>query len=325
LFLTIIHPTLLLLSEEDEVMLVYIIRRLLMLVLVLLGITLLTFAIVQVTPGDPVRLMLGAHATPERIAEFREMLHLDDPLMVQYGRYVWNAVQGDLGRSIRGQTPVLDEILTRFPSTLQLTLAAMGLAIVGGVSTGMVAAMARRKWVDSTIMVVALLGLSIPSFWLAIVLILVLGVGLGWVSVTGGTGLRDLILPAFCLALPPGAVLARSTRSSILEVLREDFVRTARSKGLSWRKVARVHILRNALVPVVTVMGLQFSSMLGGAVFIESVFARPGVGRFAVNAIAARDWPQVQGVVLFLATVYSLLNLMVDLVYGFLDPRIRYD
>lgn len=306
-------------------MLVYIIRRLLMLVLVLLGITLLTFAIVQVTPGDPVMLMLGPFATPERIAEFREMLHLDDPLLVQYLRYVGNAVQGDLGLSIRGGTPVLDEILARFPSTLQLTLVAMGLAIVGGVSIGMVAAMARRKWVDSTIMVAALLGLSVPSFWLAIVLILVLGVGLGWVSVTGGTGFKDLILPAICLALAPGAVLARLTRSSILEVIREDFVRTARSKGLSWNKVARVHILRNALVPVVTIIGLQFSAMLGGAVFIENVFARPGVGRFAVNAIAARDWPQVQGVVLFLATIYSLLNLAVDLVYGFLDPRIRYD
>lgn len=306
-------------------MLVYIFRRLMMLIPILLGITLLTFAIVQVTPGDPVKLMLGPHATPERVAEYREMLHLDDPMLVQYVRYVGNALRGDLGVSIRGQTPVLDEILSRFPSTLKLTLAAMGLSIVGGVSTGLVAAMARRKWVDSSIMVVALLGLSVPSFWLGIVLILVLGVGLGWISVTGGTGFRDLLLPAFCLALPSGAVLARLTRSSILEVIREDYVRTARSKGLSWRKVARVHILRNALVPVITVMGLQFSAMLGGAVFIENVFARPGLGRFAVNAIAARDWPQVQGVVLFLSTVYALLNLVVDLVYGILDPRIRYD
>jgi peptide/nickel transport system permease protein len=306
-------------------MTMYTLRRLLMLIPVLLGVTLLTFAIVQATPGDPVRLMLGPHASPERIQEFREMLHLNDPLLVQYGRYVWNAMRGDLGRSFRGQTPVMDEILARLPSTFQLTFVAMGLAIVGGVFTGVIAAMARRKWVDGAIMTVALLGLSMPDFWLAIVLILVFGVSLGWVSVTGGEGARDLIMPAFCLALPPAAVLARLTRSSILEVIREDYVRTARSKGLSWRAVAWVHILRNALIPVVTVIGLQFSSMLGGAVFIENVFARPGVGRLAVNAIAARDYPQVQGVVLFAATVYVLLNLVVDLVYGFLDPRIRYD
>ena len=201
----------------------------------------------------------------------------------------------------------------------------MVLAIVGGVGAGTIAATSRRKGVDGATMVTALVGLSLPSFWLAIILIIVFGVNLKWVSVTGGSGLKDLILPSFTLALAPMAVLARLTRSSILEVIREDYVRTARAKGLGQRTVTTVHVLRNALIPVVTVIGMQFAGMLGGAVFIESVFARPGIGRFAVNAIAARDYPQVQGTVLFAATIYVLLNLVVDLLYGFLDPRIRYD
>jgi ABC-type dipeptide/oligopeptide/nickel transport system permease component len=208
---------------------------------------------------------------------------------------------------------------------LELTLAAMFLAIVGGVGIGAIAATSRRRGVDGVTMVTALVGLSIPSFWLAIVLIIIFGVNLKWVSVTGGEGVKDLILPAFCLALAPAAVLARLTRSSILEVIREDYVRTARAKGLGQRAVIATHVLRNSLIPVVTVIGLQFAAMLGGAVFIENVFARPGIGRFAVNAIAARDYPQVQGIVLVTATIYVLLNLAVDLVYGWLDPRIRYD
>jgi peptide/nickel transport system permease protein len=306
-------------------MVMYTMRRLLMLIPILLGVTFLTFAIAQVTPGDPVALMLGSYATPERVAQLREQLGFNDPFLVQYARYVWNAAQGDLGRSVRGQTPVLTEILDRFPSTLQLTLSAMLLAVVGGVGGGVIAATAKRKWIDGVTMVTALVGLSLPSFWLAIVLIIIFGVHLKWVSVTGGEGIKDLILPSFTLALGPMAVLARLTRSSILEVIREDYVRTARAKGLNWRAVTRIHVLRNALIPVLTVIGLQFAAMLGGAVFIENVFARPGIGRFAVNAIAARDYPQVQGVVLFAATIYVLFNLAVDLLYGVLDPRIRYD
>lgn len=303
----------------------YLIRRLLMLIPVLLGVTFLTFAIIQLTPGDPVALMLGNYATPERIVELRGQLGLDDPLAVQYARYVWNVAHGDLGKSIRGQTPVMDEILARFPSTLQLTLVGMFLAIVGGVSAGIVSATAKNKYLDGATMAVALIGISIPSFWLAIILIIIFGIQLGWVSVTGGEGVKDLILPSFCLALAPAAVLARLTRSSILEVVREDYVRTARAKGLREIVVTARHLLRNALIPVVTVMGLQFGGVLGGTVFIESVFARPGLGRFAVNAIASRDYPQIQGMVLFTATVYVLLNLGVDLLYGWLDPRIRYD
>jgi peptide/nickel transport system permease protein len=288
-------------------------------------VTLLTFAIAQITPGDPVALMLGVTATPERVAAVREQLGYNDPLHVQYVRYVWNALHGDLGQSVRGQTPVLREILMRFPSTLELTIAAMLIAIIGGVGAGVLAAITRSRGAQTITMIIALLGLSVPSFWLAIILILIFGVKLQWVAVTGGEGLKDLILPAFCLAIGPAAVLARLTRSSVLEVIREDYVRTARAKGLGQRVVVLRHVLRNALIPVVTVIGLQFAAMLGGAVFIESVFARPGLGRFVVNAVSARDYPQVQGIVLFMATIYVVLNLLVDLVYGWLDPRIRFD
>ena len=303
-------------------MLTYVLQRLLALIPILLGVTLLTFAVIYVTPGDPVVMMLGMHATPQRVAELRHELGFDDPFLLQYARYVWNALHGDLGNSIRGQMPVLTEIAARFPSTLELTVAAMILAVAGGVTAGIVAATTRSKIVDSLTMVTALIGLSVPNFWLAILLIIVFGVKLRWISVTGGEGLKNLILPAFCLALAPGAVLARLTRSSILEVIREDYVRTAYAKGLIRRTVIVIHVLRNALIPVVTVIGLQFAGMLGGAVFIESVFARPGLGRFAVNAVAARDLPQVQGVVLLSATVYVVLNLAIDLIYGWLDPRI---
>lgn len=306
-------------------MLLYIARRLLTLIPILFGVSLLTFAIAKLTPGDPVALMLGNLATPERVASLRAQLGLDDPVLVQYGRFVWNALHGDLGVSIRGQRPVMQDILERFPNTLELTLSAMALAVVGGVTIGIIAATARNRWVDTGAMTLALVGLSVPSFWLAILLILVFGINLKWVSVTGGAGFKDLILPSVTLALAPGAVLARLTRSSILEVMREDYVRTARSKGLDERAVVMGHVLRNALIPVVTVIGLQIAGLLGGAVFIESVFARPGLGRYAVSAIAARDYPQVQGVVLFAAAIYVLVNLAVDVLYGYIDPRIRYE
>ncbi|MBN1318832.1 MAG: ABC transporter permease [Anaerolineales bacterium] len=306
-------------------MVIYIIRRFLLLIPILLGVTFLTFAIAKVTPGDPVILMLGSYATTERVEELREQLGYNDPFLEQYGRYVWNAAHGDLGRSVRGQTPVIKEILDRFPSTIQLTLSAMVLAIVGGVVAGTIAATAKSELLDGLTMATALIGLSIPNFWLAIILIIIFGVNLGWVSVTGGSGLKDLILPSLTLATAPMAILARLTRSSILEVIREDYVRTARSKGLGDRVINVRHVLRNALIPVVTVIGLQFARMLGGAIFIENVFARPGIGRFAVSSISARDYPQIQGVVLFAATIYVLLNLLVDILYGFLDPRIRYN
>lgn len=306
-------------------MVVYILRRLLFLIPILVGVSLLTFAIIQVTPGDPARLMLGKYATTERVAEVRAMLGLDDPLPEQYGRYVWNALHGDLGQSFRRQTPVMDEIMTNFPSTMALTASAMCLALAAGVGTGVIAATVQNGWIGNSMMALVLIGLSIPEFWLAIMLLIVFGVKLNWVPVTGAQGLRGLILPATTLALAPAAVLARLTRSNLLEVIHEDYVRTAVSKGLAWRTVIRTHVLKNALIPVVTVLGLQFAGLLAGTVFIENVFARPGIGRLAVNAITARDYPIVQGIVLFSATIYALINLAVDLLYGFLDPRIRIE
>ena len=302
---------------------IYILKRLLALVPILLGASFLSFALARATPVDPVLLLLGDNATPQAIVQLRHQLGLDDPFLVQYGRYLWNALHGDLGTSLRGQTPVIREILAYLPPTFQLAIAAMVYAIVTGISLGTIAATARGKLLDAAAMVIAFFGLSVPSFWLGIILLLIFGVQLKWVAVLGTGELKDLILPAFCLGLAPAAVIARLTRSCILEVVREDYVRTARAKGLKDLVVSLRHVLPNALIPVVTVIGLQFGHMLGGTVFIEAVFARPGLGTFAIDAISHRDYPQIQGMVLFMATIFVMVNLVVDLLYGFLDPRIR--
>jgi peptide/nickel transport system permease protein len=306
-------------------MIQYTIRRLLLMIPVLFGVSFLTFGITLITPGDPVRLMLGTRATQEQVNQLRQEMGLNDPFLVQYGRYVWNALHGDLGVGIRSRAPIMEEILTLFPSTLQLTLVALCMALLLGIPTGIIAAMYQGKWIDFFTTSISLVGLSIPSFWLAIVFLIVFGVYLKWISVIGGGGFRDLIFPALCLAIGESAVLSRITRSSVLEVLREDYVRTTRAKGQKERLVMTRHILPNALIPVVTLLGMQFAAMLGGALFVENVFARPGLGRYAVAAISNRDYPQIQGMVLFTATVYSFLNLVVDLSYAFLDPRIRYE
>lgn len=302
----------------------YILRRLFYFIPVMLAVSFLVFAIAEITPGDPVVIMLGTRATPERVAELRAALHLDDPFLVRYGRFIWNALHGDLGTSIRGRTPVLDEILARLPSTFELTLAAIIFVGLIGVPAGFLAAKFHNSLFDRAITFFSVLGLSMPSIWLAVILIIVFGLQLKWVSITQGEGLRDLILPAITLGLAPAASLARLTRSAVLEVQSESYVRTARAKGLTPFRVDYRHVLPNALIPLVTYLGLLFADLLGGAVFIEAVFVRPGIGRFAVNAIAARDFPQIQGLVLFLAFFYLVLNLLVDLLYGVIDPRIRY-
>jgi len=302
----------------------YILRRILMLFPVLLGVTLLTFSIAKLTPGDPARLMLGQHATPEGIARLHEQLHLDDPVLVQYGRFIWNAMQGDFGLSFRGQKPVLRSILSRFPSTAELAGAGILIAVLSGIPLGMLAAWKHGSFIDRAIMVFSISTLSIPVFWLAILLLYIFGVWLNWVSVTDNQGLSALLLPAFCMAIGPSATLTRMTRSSILETLTEDYVRTARSKGLGEQIVMVRHVLRNALIPIITLLGLMVSGLLAGAVFIESVFARAGLGRFIIQAIAARDYPEVQGAVLFSATLLVVINLLVDLLYAAIDPRIRY-
>jgi ABC-type dipeptide/oligopeptide/nickel transport system permease component len=290
---------------------------------VLIGVSLVAFFMSHLVPGDPVAVMLGTNATQEDYDRLRQELGLNDPLYVQYWHYVSNAVQGDFGRSIRSGQPVLSEIWSRFPSTLELTVCAIVTAAVVGMSLGVFAAVSKRGSVDAGIMTFALVGISMPTFWSGILMILLFGLKLGWLPIAG-SGWKSLIMPTITLAAPAAAVLARMTRSSMLEVLGQDFVRTARAKGLRDRFVVIRHVLRNALVPVITIVGIQFGALLGGAVIVESVFSRPGLGRYTVTAIEQRDFPQIQGIVLFAAAIYVFVNLAVDLMYAVIDPRIRY-
>jgi peptide/nickel transport system permease protein/oligopeptide transport system permease protein len=291
---------------------------------VLLGVTLAVFSMLFLVPGDPVKMMLAEFVTnPDQIARMRAQLHLDEPLPQQYARFVWNAVRGDLGTSIRSRRPVTREILENLPSTAQLALASMAVAVGLGVALGLLAAVFRNTWLDLGSMLVALVGVSMPSFWLGLLLILVFSLFLGWLPATGGATLRHLILPALTLGMIAAAIVARLTRSSMLEVLGQDYVRTARAKGLGgWAVVVR-HGLKNALIPVVTIFGLQFGNLLAGAVIVETVFGRPGLGRLIVGGVLAKDFPLVQGTILFVATAYVLINLLVDVAYAALDPRIR--
>ena len=291
---------------------------------VLLAVSVLVFLMSHLTPGDPATIMLGENATAADVERLRHQLGLDRPLAVQYGRYLAGVARGDLGRSIRSGRPVALEIWERFPPTLQLTLAAMAIAAVAGVLLGSLAATARTGATDALLMGTSLLGISMPSFWLGLLLILLFGLLLHWFPIAGEGGWRALVLPAVTLGAQAAAVLARLTRASLLDVLPSDFVRTARAKGVAGARVLFRHALRNALIPVVTVMGLQFGALLGGAVIVESVFARSGLGRFAVAAVQSRDFPVIQGIVLFAAAVYALVNLSVDVAYLVLDPRITY-
>ncbi|HLN63857.1 MAG TPA: nickel ABC transporter permease [Symbiobacteriaceae bacterium] len=309
-------------------MLRYAARRLLLLVPVLLGVTLLVFAIFYLTPGDPARVVLGDQgqgATPEALEALRHQLGLDRPWYVQYGDFVARAVQGDLGRSFRGDRPVATEVLTRFPATLQLTVVSLGLAALLGIPMGVLAAVKRNTWVDYLVMLAALLGVSLPTFWFGIMLMQLFA--LKWKALPpSGTGTwQHMVLPAVTVALSSVAFIARMTRSALLDQLREDYVRTARSKGLQERVVIFGHALRNAFIPVLTTLGLQFGSLLGGAVVVESIFSLPGLGRLTVDAIKGRDLPMIQGAVLWVALIFSLVNLAVDMGYAALDPRIRYD
>jgi peptide/nickel transport system permease protein len=303
----------------------YIAQRILAAVPVLLGVSLLVFSMLHLVPGDPVRLMLSEfQTTPEQIERLRSQLHLDEPLPLQFGRFVWDASHGDLGTSIRTRRPVAVEIADNLPSTLQLALAGLVVAGVLGVTLGIVAAVNQRSSIELGSMLLALLGVSMPSFWLGLLLIFLFSLRLRIFPATGGGDLLHLILPAVTLGLGAAAILARLTRSSMLEVLRQEYVTTARAKGLlEWVVITR-HALKNALIPVVTIFGLQFGQLLAGTFVVETVFARPGLGRLVIDGILNKDLPVVQGVVLVVATAYVVVNLLVDLSYGLLDPRIRY-
>jgi peptide/nickel transport system permease protein len=304
--------------------LIYIVRRVLAVAPVLFGVTLAVFSMLFLVPGDPVKIMLAEFVTtPDQIAQMRAQLHLDEPVLKQYGRFVANALRGDLGISIRSRRPVAAEITENIGSTGQLALASMLVAIGLGVPLGLLAALGRNSWLDVAAMVVALLGVAMPSFWLGLLLIFVFSQHLGWLPATGGGDLLHLVMPSVALGMIAAAIIARLTRSSMLEVLGQDYVRTARAKGLGgWSVIVR-HALRNALIPVVTVFGLQFGNLLAGAVIVETVFSRPGLGRLIVGGILAKDFPLVQGTVLFVAAAYVLINVVVDVAYAYVDPRIR--
>jgi peptide/nickel transport system permease protein len=276
-------------------------------------------------PGDPVQIFAGDKPlTPERAAELRHQYGLDRPLVVQYVDYASRALRGDLGVALRSQRPVLDSILEVLPGTAQLTLASLLLAAIFGVTLGIAAAIAHGTWLDTAVMAVAMLGISTPVFYSSLLLILLFSFTLAWLPATGQGGLERLILPATALGLSSSAVLARLVRSSMLEVLGQEYVTTARAKGLPGSLVVLRHALKNALIPAVTMLGLQLGALLGGAVVTETIFSRPGLGRLAVDAILSRDFPLVQGTVLFAASIYVLVNLVVDVSYALIDPRIRF-
>ena len=304
-------------------MLKFTMKRLVYLVLVLVGVSFLVFLLLYMTPGDPVRMMLGESATPEAQAELRLELGLDDPFLVQYGRYIKNiVVHQDLGTSYSTRRPVLDEIMTVFPNTVKLSTAAIIIAVILGTFLGIVSAVKQNSLLDNAVMVLALIGTSAPIFWIGILMIILFSVNLGWLPPSGFGSFKQLIMPALALGMQSTAVVARMTRSSMLEVIRQDFVKTARAKGQKESVVIMKHVFRNALIPVITVVGLQFGTLLGGAMLTEVVFSIPGVGRLMIEAIKQRDFPIVQGSVLFVAACFSLVNLAVDLLYAVVDPKV---
>lgn len=302
----------------------YIVRRLLLTIPVVIGVSIIVFLIIRLLPGDPARALAGVQATPEYIEQVRERYGLNDPIYVQYGRFVAGAVTGDLGQSVFSRRPVTTEIAERFPRTLILASISLVIATILGVSAGIISATRRNSLFDNASMFVALVGVAAPVFWMALMLQLLFSVRLRLLPATGMGGIEHLILPSITLGMASAALMARITRSSMLDVLKQDFITTARAKGLAERVVVYKHALKNALIPVVTVLGLQFGILLGGAVLTETVFAWPGVGRLLVDAILRRDYPVVQGTVMLLAFLFVIINLVVDVIYAFLDPRIHY-
>ena len=303
-------------------MLLFVLRRLILAVPVVLGVIFVVMLTIELIPGDPVSLMLGEHATPEAVARVRESLGLDRPLLVRYVRYLGDLARGDLGRSIRERRQVSQELADVWPATLELTVAALVLAVIAGVSAGVVSAVWPNSLFDAVARLGSLFGLSMPIFWSGLSLIVLFSLWLQWLPVGGTGSVRHLILPAVTLALPSLAMVARMTRSSVLEVLREDYIRTARAKGVRETLVVLKHGLRNACIPIVTLVGLQVGQLLGGAVLTETVFAWPGLGRLIVRAIFARDYILLQGAILIFSLAFVVINLLVDLSYATIDPRV---
>lgn len=307
-------------------MLEFVAKRLLIAIPTIIAVSILVFAMLHLVPGDPAAIFLGEEpSTPETLARIRTEMGLDRPLYVQYLSYMAGVVQGDFGSSLHMRRTVSEQILRALPSTLELTFAAMFVAVVVGCVLGIIAAINHNRWIDSATMAFAMIGLSMPVFWSSLVLIMVFSIQLQWFPAIGQGGIERLVLPALALGTVSASVLARLVRSSMLEVLRQDYVRTATAKGVGWRQVVFRHALKNAMIPTVTVMGLQFGNLLSGTVITETIFSRLGIGKLYIDALLLKDFPMVQGVTLFIATAYVLVNLLVDLSYALLDPRIRYD
>ncbi|VBB06909.1 Hypothetical protein LUCI_2149 [Lucifera butyrica] len=330
----------------------YIVRRLLLLIPILFGVSLATFVVMHAFTTDPTEIILGQHATAERVAALREEMGLNKPIYVQFWDYLSHAVKGDLGRSVITKTSISEELMKRFPATVELSLAAMIIASVFGIFAGVISAVKQNTIWDYGTMAGALLGVSMPIFWLGLMLIILFSVTLGWLPVAGRIGigmeptditgfylvdslitgnmasfwdaLKHLILPAVALGAYSMAIIARMTRAAMLETIRQDYIRTARAKGLKENVVIFKHALRNALIPIVTVIGLQLGQLMAGAVLTETVFSWPGIGSYVVDGIMASDYPRVQGTVLLIGTVYVLANLVVDVLYSYLDPRIQH-
>ena len=303
----------------------FVIHRILALIPLLIGVSFIVFMMLQLVPGDPVMMMLGefSMATTKDVEAMREQLGFNDPLYIQYWNYFKGLITGDLGTSMRTKKPVIDLILARLPSTFELTFFGLLFAMIFGTSLGIIAALKHNTFIDYFTVVIALLGVSIPGFWLALLFIFLFSIRLEWLPITGSSPL-SIIMPCLALGLWAGGTIARLVRSGMLEVLQSDYVRTARAKGLYKHRIILVHALRNALLPVVTIFGIQFGHVLAGTVIIEAVFARPGLGLMLVNAIVAKDFPLVQGTIMFVAGAYIVVNILVEVIYTYLDPRIRY-
>jgi ABC-type dipeptide/oligopeptide/nickel transport system permease component len=302
----------------------FVIRRLVVSIVVLAGVSVCVFMMLHLIPGDPAEVMLSQQGTSADVRALHRDLGLDRPLYVQYGLYMKRVLSGDLGESIRLRLPVRSLIAQRVQATLKLTGAALLLAVIGGITAGVASAVFRGRALDHGAMLGALVGVSLPSYWLGLMLILLFGVELRWLPIAGADEPTSIILPAITLAAIPLAIIARLTRSSLLEVLGEDYIRTAKAKGVPYWQVIAKHGLRNSIIPVITVVGIQFGTLLGGAIIVETVFAWPGIGRLLIDGVSARDFPLVQGIVLFVAAGVVAVNLLADILYAYVDPRIEY-
>ncbi len=302
----------------------YILRRLFLMIPILFGVSTLVFFIIHLVPGDPIDILLGETALDVNKEILRQALHLDKPIIVQYGYYLWNLLHGDLGISLVTNKPVISTILSRYPATMQLSLVAMIIAVLIAIPLGVLAAVKKYSIIDNGSMFISLLGVSMPTFWLGPLLIALFSIYFDILPVSGRDGITHIILPALTLGTALAGVLTRMTRSSLLEVITNDYVRTARAKGMRESRVIFKHALMNALIPIITVLGLQFGVLLAGSIITESIFAWPGLGREIVTALQKRDYPMVQGCVLFISFTYVLVNLVTDIMYSVIDPRIRY-